>query len=161
MPPRWIGLRAGAAGTPSYSYVLFERNTNDNVMFGNPHNFSTRLLHLRDMLEYFGTKRAIKRGVGSEIEVLLRLLQQSQLEGSRSEASASRADVVSGKYCVSNREKCPSLALMSSTDRRFLGDKRRRSFVRAFSSALARYFSRFLSTLASAIYLRFSPWPRS
>ena len=67
MPPRWIGLPADAAGTPSYSYVLFERNTNDNLMFGNPHNFSTRLLHLRDMLEYFRTKSAIKRGVGSEI----------------------------------------------------------------------------------------------
>jgi hypothetical protein len=63
--------------------------------------------------------------------------------------------VTSEKYSVSNREKCPSLAPMSSTDRRLLGSKHSRSVVRAFSSSLARYFSRFLSTPASRICLRF------
>ena len=57
--------------------------------------------------------------------------------------------VTSGKYSISSREKCPSLAPMSSTDLRPLGSKRRRSFVRALSSSLPRYFSRFLSTPTS------------
>ena len=54
--------------------------------------------------------------------------------------------VTSEKNSVSSREKCPSLAPISSTDRRFLGSKRRRSFVRSFSSSLAWYFSSSLST---------------
>lgn len=69
--------------------------------------------------------------------------------------------VTSEKYFVSNWEKCPSLAPMSSTDRRPLGSKRRRSFVRAFSSSLARYFPRFLSTPASRICLRLYLRPNS
>ena len=153
MSPGWINFTAAMACTTAYPCVLLKRDPNDNLMSGHPDNLIARSLHLRDVLEYLRAKDAIER-VGGEIK-FCNVSAAVTTRGISKAGLCKSSAVTSEKYSVSNREKCPSLAPMSSTDRRFLGSKRSRSFVRTFSSSLARYFSRYVCTLTPAICLRF------
>src|SRR4029077_1563979 len=67
MPPRRISFAAMLASQTTDSNILIERDANDNLMFGNSADFIARPLHIRDVLQYFCAKDAVKR-IGGEDE---------------------------------------------------------------------------------------------